>query len=667
MTMRSKVTFHYLGTEPADANPCWDEDAQGVTHDDEFWYFTRQHLLVKMSVTRSVARDSAEGSTGIPGALWNYHETHGLGESLDDHVGAGQKILRARYDHFGDVDYFAGFLLIAMTGTATWRDWQDDEQRAGMPPILAVFRAADLSLVGWEVLTEQRGAGWCAVNPKDGLLYTSDKHIKDDSPIKAYYIAWDALRSGADRFLEFEKDVRLQLPYALEHMQGGCFGPQRYLFLTNGYGTDFNVDRGGIHVFDMDDDGRLVESSSQSGEGLRFQFDPALITSEEPEGITWWDLDDSRAPRILGQLHAIMLDNDLLSSDDIYFKHYRVKDVVERASYLTHTVRQDLALPGEGSQVIRSPRDLMVSEHHRILLHDGMVTRVPRDQSLAAALASGDRVARLDLSATLTGVGLDSSRTAIGLTEVDGHMWIPLAGGDPAVLVLRDDFQTVGIWTPPDRGDVAWVAINPRTRELYAGASETSVVRRYAVDWDRIHRSSELRSSHIGDLPLIDPIGRLRVVSGARAACVAPDGHVFYVSEPRGISVFAVRGGRVVDATHDAMLEEGKGPSFEGRPAAGERICGIAVWRDDDGLVAETLLQQADGSIRWLQLIGQPNEGSLGVGFIGNRRSKEVHKRHCVWVGKMNEENKVFFNSPLKAAEDGYDGCGTCLRYYNTG
>ena len=33
----------------------------------------------------------------------------------------------------------------------------------------------------------------------------------------------------------------------------------------------------------------------------------------------------------------------------------------------------------------------------------------------------------------------------------------------------------------------------------------------------------------------------------------------------------------------------------------------------------------------------------------------------------MNDENKVFFDSVLTATEQGFDGCGTCLRNYNTG
>ncbi|ACY13818.1 hypothetical protein [Haliangium ochraceum] len=607
MSFQTKVRFHCLGNEPDEANPCWDEDAQGVTHDADFWYFTRTHRLFKMRVTRSVARGSAEASSGIPDPLWNYHDTHGLGDSLDDYVGAGHKIRRARYDHFGDVDQF------------------------------------------------------------DGFLYTSGKHLSDSSPLLAYRIDWDALRNGELK-LRFEREVGLQLPYALEHMQGGCFGPQRYLFLTDGYGTSFNTARGGIHVFDMDDHGRLVEKSSQGGSGLRFQFDPSLPKSEEPEGITWWDLDsDARAPGISGQLHAVLLDNDL-TGDDVYLKHYRVRDLVDRAPYLHHSVRVERALPANDALLESPLLDIAVSARWRYFLTGGRPIRSLRADAPEQALASGGSAMAVDLGAALAGLGLDARRAPIGVTEIDEHLWMPLSGDEPAALVLRaDGLDAVGVWRPPDGQAFAWVAINPRTRELYAGARTTSRVRRYAVDWDRVHRERALVSTALDEFRLVDALGRDRPVTRAAGACVTPAGHVLYLSESGGLLAFAVRGGRLVDASDDEVLAAGKGASFDERPRAGERSYGVAAWSDGDALVVETLMRSPADETAWVQFLSTPNEGSLGVGFIGNRRSKEVHKRHCVWVSRMNEDNKVFFDSPLTAAEQGYDGCGSCLRLYNTG
>lgn len=43
---------------------------------------------------------------------------------------------------------------------------------------------------------------------------------------------------------------------------------------------------------------------------------------EEPEGLTFWDLNDGRSPNIRGELHVLMLDNDEPDNDDVYLKHY---------------------------------------------------------------------------------------------------------------------------------------------------------------------------------------------------------------------------------------------------------------------------------------------------------------------------------------------------------
>jgi hypothetical protein len=60
---------------------------------------------------------------------------------------------------------------------------------------------------------------------------------------------------------------------------------------------------------------------------FKYEWDPGCCTYEEPEGITIWDLGDGRAPRITGQLHVLLLDNEVY--DDIYLKHY------------THTIHVD--------------------------------------------------------------------------------------------------------------------------------------------------------------------------------------------------------------------------------------------------------------------------------------------------------------------------------------
>jgi hypothetical protein len=59
--------------------------------------------------------------------------------------------------------------------------------------------------------------------------------------------------------------------------------------------------------------------------GSATSFDHSTTVREEPEGLTFWDLDaDGRAPGLRGQLHVVLLDNDLVTADDVYVKHYRL-------------------------------------------------------------------------------------------------------------------------------------------------------------------------------------------------------------------------------------------------------------------------------------------------------------------------------------------------------
>ena len=58
------------------------------------------------------------------------------------------------------------------------------------------------------------------------------------------------------------------------------------------------------------------------------------------------------------------------------------------------------------------------------------------------------------------------------------------------------------------------------------------------------------------------------------------------------------------------------------------------------------------------------NSGGSGVNttaaYIGNKNTKKFHKSSCSSVGKMNESNKVGFDSRSDAISAGYDPCKIC-------
>lgn len=269
--------------------------------------------------------------------------------------GIPQELKDDGYDHFGDPDEVGGFLFVPMEGGE---------------PAIAVFRASDLVYLGLKRVGAsqspwiQTQSPWIAFNPLDGLLYTSDNNIDNDRPLFRYRLDLDRLLATCatkenceveqsitffDQWQIFEADGSPLEMRLGRYIQGGDFTPSGYLFLSNGkvnniiYDDDPQDQRVGIHL--VSPEGRIIADSynpnivcTQSGgsfscgrrdpEGtFPFEFDPSADVAEEPEGLDWWDLDDGAAPGIRGQLHVLLLDNDLIDADGVYFKHYRVAGI----------------------------------------------------------------------------------------------------------------------------------------------------------------------------------------------------------------------------------------------------------------------------------------------------------------------------------------------------
>jgi len=47
--------------------------------------------------------------------------------------------------------------------------------------------------------------------------------------------------------------------------------------------------------------------------------------------------------------------------------------------------------------------------------------------------------------------------------------------------------------------------------------------------------------------------------------------------------------------------------------------------------------------------------------YVGNRKTREVHKTSCSWAQQIKPGNRVFFNLLKQAKQQGYDPCGHCL------
>lgn len=172
---------------------------------------------------------------------------------------------------------------------------------------------------------ETNGLPWCAVNPANGLLYTSPfypspldtSHLEAfarSMPKGSFSIGFQLRHVG--RFDLLDESGR---PLGIARVQGGAFSPGGHLYLVS------DTADGGILGFD------LVTGRKALHHTVAYNPDPfgPDELGEELEGITVWDLDSGTPPGIGGQLHVLMIDNELLSDDDLYFKHFRPRRLAE--------------------------------------------------------------------------------------------------------------------------------------------------------------------------------------------------------------------------------------------------------------------------------------------------------------------------------------------------
>jgi hypothetical protein len=290
------VQHTYLGNYPNERQDDWTDECQGVTHDRDHWYITQK------------------------GAVWRVPIRKDLRDHLQDGVDGVRRrpIPLAGYDHFGDPDLRDGTLYIPLEGKRRIF-WLFTRPRT---PRIAAFRASDLQFLWSTPLPKQKQAGWCAINAA-GELYSSNSRLTPrikwgEGPLFHYRIEATAL-TFLDRVVLRDE---IGTPVVLDSMQGGAFADGNHLYISCGYYEDPHPSWG-LHLFDLRTQQRVVRSTNGSG-SFNYEFHPGGSTDEEPEGLTYWDLDDRDAPGIRGQLHAILLDNDD-NGDDVYFKHYRVR------------------------------------------------------------------------------------------------------------------------------------------------------------------------------------------------------------------------------------------------------------------------------------------------------------------------------------------------------
>lgn len=324
----------------------------------------------------------------------------------------------------------------------------------------------------------------------------------DDVPLfSRFFVDWAAFRASGEQNLILAPRAPIVLqdetgaPLELHGAQGGEYSDDGQLlyFVNLGHGDAQSTP--GVHVFiPLDGSGtecgsggdscviaRRIERSHNGPGGFAYQFDESV--AEEPEGLTFWDLDaDGRAPGLRGQLHVVLLDNDLLG-DDAYVKHYRLAiadtvapvitcpaDTVAQCSVHTGVPASDAALSSffatASATDARDPNPTIGHDAPSLFnLGATAVTFTARDQSSNAASCS----ARVTVIDTLPPNPVCPAPAVVECTSPQG-----IAASDPQ---LSSFFSAA---TAIDRCDAAPVVSNNAPANIPLGTSPIAFTARDA-------------------------------------------------------------------------------------------------------------------------------------------------------------------------------------------
>lgn len=252
------------------ANQSWTEEAQGLTTDGVFWYISSNNPSMR-AVWKFDSRFKPLGFTVVP---------PDLGEIVQNKLGAHELSL-----HIGDIDYFNGQIYAPLEPRLL-------VARFDLTPRFLDFHPLRPGRNGE---MPQKQMPWCAINPWNGWLYSSNFDLVE------FIYAYDP----QNNFM-LCAELKLNGP-PLDRVQGGVFSQNGHLYLT----SDFTGD---VRCY-----------SVLNGEWLgsvKIPYAPDFDEFEEIEGIA---IQPEAQADNAASVYVLVLDNDL-NADDVFLVQYRVPE-----------------------------------------------------------------------------------------------------------------------------------------------------------------------------------------------------------------------------------------------------------------------------------------------------------------------------------------------------
>lgn len=312
--------YLYSHKYPDDATPSWGDDdngsSNGIAHDNSNWFisqttvgdhYSRRWIIWRIPVTEPLDQD-----------FWN-NPSVSITQMQDVPVLANNF-----EDHAGDLVYCnhgnTGYVLVPMTGD--------------LGACIVFFTADNLTYVNYELLPNITSVGWCAVNSEGTIVYTSDDNA---SSIKQYSINWSIINNtSVHNALSLSDSHPLKdlngNSLLLHDMQGGEFDDHdEFLYISSGL-TEFYFwghcyPEDGLHVFSFINNTwkevqRSINRDRPPYSPGYFDYTYDCSDTDEPEGLTYWDLDSGIAPYVSGQLHVLLMNHAAIFTERVSLLHY---------------------------------------------------------------------------------------------------------------------------------------------------------------------------------------------------------------------------------------------------------------------------------------------------------------------------------------------------------
>lgn len=250
----------------------------GLSHDNQFWYFSQAGQLWKVPRSKNLAS---------------------IGELADEDMVQAEippYLARNGYDSFGDLDYYQGMLWVALQGSG----------RAAGRPLLAVFRADNMELVTTITMRQWQTTISCvAINPATGYLFSAV--TGSTSFLNQYRIIINGDQVSLAAPLRFNLTDKSDRAATLVHIQCGAFSANgRYLFLSEERKTS----------------NHLRAYNHRNGKEM---YTANYSTTPAAQGVTFWAT-GSAAPGISGNLHLLLLHPNAGDRDAYTFRHYTIQE-----------------------------------------------------------------------------------------------------------------------------------------------------------------------------------------------------------------------------------------------------------------------------------------------------------------------------------------------------